>query len=72
MPTLTAVNVKQVAIARSQLADNPGFYARSLSAAIRCASTVQQVRALWNVIDADDAGHLFDDSNPLCPIAKAA
>jgi len=60
---LTKANAKQVAIARSQLATNPGFYARSIAAMQRCAANERQQAAVYDVIHADRTSHLFASSN---------
>ena len=62
MAALTKSAAKQVALARTQLADNPGYYARSLSAMQRCGS-VRQQRAIEVAIGDDNAWHLFAIGN---------
>ena len=57
---LTKADAKQVAIARSQLATNPGFYARSIAAIQRCAKRPQDV---IDVIREDGTFCLFETRN---------
>jgi hypothetical protein len=70
MPSLSKINQRSVKNARQHLKlGNAGAYARSVSAAIRCASSVGQVRALWAAVDSDDMGRWL--VGPVdCPVAR--
>jgi hypothetical protein len=56
MAKLTKVDAKQVAMARIQLAENPGYYARAISALQRSAARPQ---AIYDVIREDGTADLF-------------
>jgi len=60
MAKLTKSAAQEVAKARSQLATNPGYYARSISALQRCAARPQ---AIFDVIREDGTAHLFAEVN---------
>ena len=57
---MTRADRRQVEIARSQLASNPGFYARSIAALQRCAKRPQDV---IDVIREDGTFCLFETRN---------
>ena len=57
---MTRADRRQVEIARSQLASNPGFYARSIAALQRCAKRPQDV---IDAIREDGTFCLFETRN---------
>jgi len=63
---LTKSAERQVAIARSLLATNPGYYARTLSALQR---SLVRPQGIFDAIREDDTGHLFVELQNGCLIA---
>lgn len=53
-------------MARSQLADNPGYYARTLSALQR---SLVRPQGIFDAIREDNTGHLFAELQNGCLVA---
>lgn len=62
---------KQIQNCRAYLPNNPGAYARGMSAAIRAAASTQTAAKIRTAIAEDHATHLFNNLFTSCPTARA-